>query len=460
MVVNAKASLNTTLQGRPLAFAEATWILVAVLTLAAFVATVPDRYQQLLDADLTTKYALWDLGLSVSFYAAYFVAAEVASMLVYALTAAIIFWRKSDDWMAVFVALTLLTFGAAAPSPMHLLVTTQPAGGWLGAAVAGRRLGVFPHLLLSVSGWALRPRLDARIGCPRRRVGAGLALLPIHQSLRLAVPAPVSGVRRLVRNRPVCSNLPLPAHLHTGAAPADQVGGGRPDYRSPGRLRDARAEVHLPRPRPARPPKCDLLVRPPALLHGLPDAGACHHRHLDDALSPVERGPDPQAHDGLWRADGDCRRHLRPHRGAAGRAFPGPGQPAPLHRRHWPERRAVPAFAPPPASRRQPVNVRRERRSGGGVGAPRPAAGRGARARGRAADDRGDGGPGAESTLCGDGVEGGGSVQNRSGLTPGLARGRAFWPSHRRGRRRGRGWRRRGGRFFSPLPVRQKTEST
>ena len=151
MVVNAKASLNTTLQGRPLAFAEATWILVAVLTLAAFVATVPDRYQQLLDADLTTKYALWDLGLSASFYAAYFVAAEVASMLVYALTATIIFWRKSDDWMAVFVALTLLTFGAAAPSPMHLLVTTQPAGGWLGLllqAVGSASFLIFFYLFL------------------------------------------------------------------------------------------------------------------------------------------------------------------------------------------------------------------------------------------------------------------------------------------------------------------------
>jgi len=130
--MKTESAPNTTLQGRPLLFAEVAWIMVAVLTLAAFVATVPDRYAQLLGANLTTKVALARLNLSPSFYALYFTAFEVVSMVVYAVTAAVIFWRKSDDWMTVFVALTLLTFGAAAPSPMHLLVTTQPAGGWLG----------------------------------------------------------------------------------------------------------------------------------------------------------------------------------------------------------------------------------------------------------------------------------------------------------------------------------------
>ncbi|MGH2523275.1 MAG: histidine kinase, partial [Anaerolineales bacterium] len=107
-------------------------LIVLLWALAAFVATVPGRYQQLLDAEQQTRSALRVLGLSTEFYATYFVAFEVAGMLVYAITAVLIFWRKSDDWMTVFVALTLLTFGAAAPSPMHLLVTTQPAGKWLG----------------------------------------------------------------------------------------------------------------------------------------------------------------------------------------------------------------------------------------------------------------------------------------------------------------------------------------
>jgi len=114
--LKTETTVQTGLPGQSSVLAEAVWIFAAVLTLAAFVATVPDRYQQLLDADLQTKSALWILGLSTDFYAQYFVAFEVASMLIYALTAVVIFWRKSDDWMAVFVALTLLTFGAAAPS--------------------------------------------------------------------------------------------------------------------------------------------------------------------------------------------------------------------------------------------------------------------------------------------------------------------------------------------------------
>ena len=50
-------------------------------------------------------------GLSIVFAARYVVALDVITALVYGAVAAIIFWRKSNDRMALFVAFALLTFG-------------------------------------------------------------------------------------------------------------------------------------------------------------------------------------------------------------------------------------------------------------------------------------------------------------------------------------------------------------
>jgi signal transduction histidine kinase len=134
---------NTAVQERSLALAEALVIFVACLTLFVFVANVPTRYDHLFHEALASAPALLKLGISPDFYAGYFLVFEVLSMLAYALVAALIFWRKSADWMAVFVALTLLTFGAAVPTPMHALVTAQPLGGWLGLFVQALGSGSF-----------------------------------------------------------------------------------------------------------------------------------------------------------------------------------------------------------------------------------------------------------------------------------------------------------------------------
>jgi hypothetical protein len=57
--------------------------------------------------------ALEDLGLSPGFFAAYTVTMDVLFAAVCGTVAALIFWRKSDDRMALFVSLALLTFGTA-----------------------------------------------------------------------------------------------------------------------------------------------------------------------------------------------------------------------------------------------------------------------------------------------------------------------------------------------------------
>jgi signal transduction histidine kinase len=54
------------------------------------------------------------LGLSLGFYAAYAVVLNILFTAVYALVGALLFWRRSDDRMALLGSLALLTFGASA----------------------------------------------------------------------------------------------------------------------------------------------------------------------------------------------------------------------------------------------------------------------------------------------------------------------------------------------------------
>src|SRR5215207_3695249 len=151
------------LRGRFLILARATWIVVAALTLSLFAAGIPSEFAiyrtvcqgtciagQLSQSDLQ---ALRDLGLSLEFKATYAVVLDVVFAAVYATVAAVIFWRKPADRMALLVSFALLTFGTANfPDTIHVLATEYPAWGWwpysflnfLGAASFGLFLYLFP----------------------------------------------------------------------------------------------------------------------------------------------------------------------------------------------------------------------------------------------------------------------------------------------------------------------------
>jgi hypothetical protein len=124
----------TTLHGRWLDLARVAWVAVAVLTAGVFVVGIPSEFA-LLQAPCTDALScvwvprlsahnareLGELGLSTDLFAAYFVAAEVAFMAVSFAIGAAIFWRRSDDTMALLVSLMLITFGATLTVPYPLL---------------------------------------------------------------------------------------------------------------------------------------------------------------------------------------------------------------------------------------------------------------------------------------------------------------------------------------------------
>jgi len=96
--------------------------------------------------------ALEGLGLSLDSFAAYTVAMDILFAAVCVTVALLIFWRRSDDRMGMFVSLALLTFGTATfVFTMEALATRHPAWEtptsflhFLGAASFGLFLYLFP----------------------------------------------------------------------------------------------------------------------------------------------------------------------------------------------------------------------------------------------------------------------------------------------------------------------------
>ncbi len=110
------------LQGRWLLLARGVWLVLVILTLGIFFASLPVyvallqtpcagaacEWQQLTPGQVET---LTGIGLSLSDYAAYTVALTLVSVVVCLVVSTLIVWRRSDDRMALLVALLLVTSG-------------------------------------------------------------------------------------------------------------------------------------------------------------------------------------------------------------------------------------------------------------------------------------------------------------------------------------------------------------
>jgi len=113
---------DTRLRGGWLVLARAVWILIVTLSLAVSIVDIPLKFSQLhavcagssCDQRLTTGIVqdLHQLNLSVDFFASYLVIFGFSSLLVWVAIALLIFWRRSDDRMALLVALFLVLFPA------------------------------------------------------------------------------------------------------------------------------------------------------------------------------------------------------------------------------------------------------------------------------------------------------------------------------------------------------------
>jgi signal transduction histidine kinase len=136
---SSAASPSAELRGRWLLLARAGWVAVVLLVVGLFVAAVPARYDQIVtlsnlpeDIDSTIlRTNLADAGLSIRFYATYHLVMEICFAAVCLTLAAVIFRRRSDERMALFVALLLVLLGTTFWGTTDALSLYHPAGSWV-----------------------------------------------------------------------------------------------------------------------------------------------------------------------------------------------------------------------------------------------------------------------------------------------------------------------------------------
>jgi hypothetical protein len=164
------------LRGRWLVLARAAWLTVTVLTVALFLTALPLRYAELqrvcVGAACTTQQLTLDdvrelqaLGLSRDWHARYHLGLEVTFALLHLVIASVIFVRKSDDRMALFVAFMLVTFGAATFSGTMNTLAQRPSAWQLPMAIVSPLPGALPDWLRpSATTWRLPVALVSAIG--------------------------------------------------------------------------------------------------------------------------------------------------------------------------------------------------------------------------------------------------------------------------------------------------------
>ena len=125
----------TTLRGRWLLLARAAWIIIATLALGLFLASIPAYVSNVLtlgqadwmgdpvEAPSGLVFALDLLG----------VLASIAAALVCLTLAVVLYWRRSDDWMVMFISSYLLLYGTIMAGPLEWAEAFYP--GWPSLAV-------------------------------------------------------------------------------------------------------------------------------------------------------------------------------------------------------------------------------------------------------------------------------------------------------------------------------------
>ena len=141
-------SSPVSMQGRSLFLVRVAWVVVAGTALAIVVFSVPSSYEYYSSVCTAASrvcseravgqvtpegvQALRDVGLSVRSYAISNIVFDKVFQLVWFAVGALIFWRRSDDGVALLTSLFLVTFGTVAvdPTAADSLVSSH-AAWWL-----------------------------------------------------------------------------------------------------------------------------------------------------------------------------------------------------------------------------------------------------------------------------------------------------------------------------------------
>ncbi|HEX7588897.1 MAG TPA: hypothetical protein VF478_11320, partial [Anaerolineae bacterium] len=152
---------------RWLAVARIGWLAFFVIAALALLVALPARWAELTQPTPITAANLKALGWPVTLFAAYSLTTEVIFIAVFLIVGLIIFARRSDNAMALFIALMLVAFGVGNQSiaPTIGALRVYPWGALvsaLGGFVAWLTFSQFPYLFPSgryVPAWVRLPAL-------------------------------------------------------------------------------------------------------------------------------------------------------------------------------------------------------------------------------------------------------------------------------------------------------------
>ena len=141
---------------RWLLLAWVSLLAISVLNLIIYIVGIPVYFAQLYPShhqcfqDCLTPaniQSLHALGLSVTAYAVYWLTINLLFALVYFAVAALIFWRKPDDWMAFLASFALVALGSSFPDIPATLAAIHPAWNLPVTLVSEDVIG-FPSLVV------------------------------------------------------------------------------------------------------------------------------------------------------------------------------------------------------------------------------------------------------------------------------------------------------------------------
>ncbi|MGB8647665.1 MAG: hypothetical protein WCF84_20695 [Anaerolineae bacterium] len=166
---------STYFTGRRLIVVQAAWLAVAILTIGLFALAVPPRFDQLQQictgaACQSPQLSIEDIrqlqqaGLSREFHAAYSLGLELVFAAINFIFAALIFFRRSQDRVALLVSLMLMTFGPATFTGTLNALTHLSTGWQLPITLASSITGNAPDWLVPVSSWQFPVGLVIAIG--------------------------------------------------------------------------------------------------------------------------------------------------------------------------------------------------------------------------------------------------------------------------------------------------------
>ncbi|HSJ88387.1 MAG TPA: serine/threonine-protein kinase, partial [Anaerolineales bacterium] len=120
MSPTSQTATSLRLNGANLSVARGMFAILSFATVIFFSMGVPLYFQGYIEnIDAATLSALRGLGLSTTFYAAYQTVLVVLLAIAFAVAGVIIAWNRSNEWLALLVAFTLIGQGANAFGPLQ-----------------------------------------------------------------------------------------------------------------------------------------------------------------------------------------------------------------------------------------------------------------------------------------------------------------------------------------------------